>query len=226
MSPIETTLHTENVLSTAKRMRISCLSTEDTTDLVLPNIAEYSTNNEMSLDINVHRLEISSSPIKAYEEHSIVGRRILDFAYICTQIREKDNHEPYSCSFKDICTVETKIGLTSSFSFKCNFCLKQYALNSENTNANMTDINIAAVAGIMNVGGGFSQLQTISASLEVPPLSQHIYNKSHDIVCKSYEESAVKNMEAATKEEIQLAISAGEIDTDGTPVISVVADGS
>lgn len=78
----------------------------------------------------------------------------------------------------------------------------------------------------MNVGGGFSQLQTITASLEIPPLSQHIYNKSHDVVCKSYEESALKEMEAAAKEEAELAISAGEIDTDGTPIISVVADGS
>lgn len=33
-------------------------------------------------------------------------------------------------------------------------------------------------------------------------------------------------MEAAAKEEIQLTISTGEIDTDGIPVISVVADGS
>lgn len=126
----------------------------------------------MSLDIDVHKLETSSSLIKNYEEHSIAGKRILDFAYICMQIRDKDNHEPYSCSFKDmICTGETKIGLTSSFSFKCNFCLKQYTLKSENANANMTDINTAAVAGIMNVGGGFSQLQTITASLEIPPLS-------------------------------------------------------
>lgn len=143
------------------------------------------------------------------------------------QIREKDNHEPYSCSFKDmICTGETKIGLKSSFSFKCNFCLKQCMLKSENANANMTDINTAAVAGIMNVGRGFSQLQTITSSLEILPPSQDIYNKSHYIVCKSYEESAAKNIEAAAKEEIQLAISAGEIDTNGTPVISVVADRS
>lgn len=59
-----------------------------------------------------------------------------------------------------------------------------------------------------------------------PPLSQHIYNRSHNIVCKLYEESAVNDMEAAAKEEIQLVISAGKIDTDGIPVISIVADGS
>lgn len=125
-----------------------------------------------------------------------------------------------------VCVNEKTIGLKSSFTFKCNFCLKTYTLNSESLEANMMDINIAAVAGIMNVGGGFSQLQTMTASLEIPPLSQFVYNKSHDVVCKSFNECATKEMEAAAKEEAQLAISAGDIDTDGTPLISVVADGS
>lgn len=184
---------------------------------------EYDVNS----DVETHKLEISISPIKNHVEHIIVGRRILDLAYICQQIKEKDNHDPYSCSFKDmVCVNEKKIGLKSCFTFKCNFCLKTYTLDSESPEANMTDINIAAVAGIMNVGGGFSQLQTMTASLEIPPLSQFVYNKSHDIVCKSFNECATKEMEAAAKEEAQLAISAGDIDTDGTPLISVVADGS
>ncbi|XP_060875891.1 uncharacterized protein LOC132949126 [Metopolophium dirhodum] len=183
---------------------------------------EYDVNS----DVDTHKLETSISPIKNHE-HTIVGRRILDLAYICQQIKEKDNHDPYGCSFKDmVCVNEKKIGLKSSFAFKCNFCLKTYTIDSESSEANMTDINIAAVAGIMNVGGGFSQLQTMTASLEIPPLSQFVYNKSHDIVCKSFNECALKEMEAAAKEEAQLAVSAGDIDTDGTPLISVVADGS
>jgi len=59
--------------------------------------------------------------------------------------------------------MKKKIGLKSSFLFKCNFCLKTYIIDSESSEANITDINIAAVAGIMNVGGGFSQLQTMTA---------------------------------------------------------------
>jgi len=107
-----------------------------------------------------------------------------------------------------VCVNENKIGLKSSFTFKCNFCLKMYTLDSESSEANMMDINITAVAGIMNVGGGFSQLQTMTAFFEIPPSSQFVYNKSHDIVCKSFNECATKEMEAAAKEEAQLAISA------------------
>lgn len=90
----------------------------------------------------------------------------------------------------------------------------------------MTEINIAAIDGIMDIGGAFSQLQAMAASMEIPPLSQFVYNTSHNRVCKSFEEYAKNEMEIAAIEEAQLAISAGEIDTDGTPLISVVADGS
>lgn len=54
-------------------------------------------------------------------------------------------------------------------------------------------------------------LQSMTASLEIPPLSQFIYNKSHDIVCRLFEELAMKEMKAAAKEETELAIYLLEI---------------
>jgi hypothetical protein len=65
---------------------------------------EYDINS----DVNTHKLEISISPIKNHVEHTIVGRRILDLAYICRQINEEDNHDPYGCSFKDMVCVNEK----------------------------------------------------------------------------------------------------------------------
>lgn len=41
----------------------------------------------------------------------------------------------------------------------------------------------------------------MTAGLEIPPLSQFVYNKSHNIVCKLFEEVDMKEMEAAAKEE-------------------------
>lgn len=215
----------------AKRVKITYPTNQDDTDLAQPLITTNQNITETDIlyyNINTHKLNISISPLKNnLVQHNIVGRRILDLVYICTQIKEKDNHDPYGCSFKDmVCINEINIGLKSSFTFLYNFCHKKYTIDSENPKANMTDINIAAVAGIMNIGGGYSQLQCMTVSLEIPPLGQFIYNKSHDIVCKSFEELAMKEIETAAKEEAKLAISAGDIDTDGTPLISVVADSS
>lgn len=155
------------VCQVAKRLKLSCSLSQDDINLAQP--LATSTSNKYNIN-SAHQQEISSSPIKTRVEYNIVGRRILDLAYICQQIKEKDNHDPYGCSFKDmVCVNEKKIGLKSSFAFKCDFYLKTYTVDSENPEANMTDINIAAVAGIMNVGGGFSQLQTMTASLEIPP---------------------------------------------------------
>ena len=39
------------------------------------------------------------------------------------------------------------------------------------------------VAGNMNVGAGFSQLETITCAIEIPPMSQYIYDRHHTIVC-------------------------------------------
>jgi len=41
-----------------------------------------------------------------------------------------------------------------------------------------------------------------------------------------YEKAAANAMEEAAKEEAQLAILAGNVDSDGTPLVTVVADGS
>lgn len=208
-----------------KHLKVSCSLSQDDIDLAQPLATPE--KSAIYSDVDSHKLEISISPMKNHIEYNRVGRRILDLAYVCQQIKEKDNHGPYSFSFEDmVCVGEKKIGLKSTFTFKCNFCLKIYVIDSERSETHMTDINIAAVAGIMNVGGGFSQLQAVTASLEIPPLSQFMYNKSHDTVCKSFNQCATKEMEGAAKEEAQLALSIGDIDTDGTPLISVVADGS
>lgn len=90
----------------------------------------------------------------------------------------------------------------------------------------MMDLNTAAVAGIMNVGAGYSQLETITAALDIPPMSQFIYNKYHAIVCEGYEKAAEKAMKDAAKEEAELAISSGNVDVDGVLLITVVSDGS
>jgi hypothetical protein len=78
----------------------------------------------------------------------------------------------------------------------------------------------------MNVGAGFSQLETITCAIEIPPMSQYIYDRYHTIICMGYERAAANAMEETVKEEAELAILSGNIDSDGTPFIIIVADGS
>lgn len=62
--------------------------------------------------------------------------------------------------------------------------------------------------------------------MEIPTINQKTYKIEHDRICDGYEEAAFKSMNEAAKEEAQLAIAAKEVDIDGTPLVTVVADGS
>ena len=126
-----------------------------------------------------------------------------------------------------VCVNEKQDGLISSFKFICLLCNTQKVINSEKKlDQEVMNLNTAIVAGNMNVGAGFSQLETITCAVEIPPISQYIYDKHHSIVCLGYEKAAANAMEEAAKEEAQLAILAGNVDSDGTPLVTVVADGS
>ena len=61
------------------------------------------------------------------------------------------------------------------------------------------DLNVAAVNGIMSIGGGFYNLEEFLACLDVPA--------------------------KAAKEEAEYAQQIGSIDDNGTPLVPVVADG-
>jgi len=179
------------------------------------------------MEIQNQTLNFSTSPVKTQNNVKLYGRRIVDIAFIFEQIVETD-HSPFDCSFKNmICIREKSVGLTSSYTFVCKLCNIEKTIFSENLKKlQMMDLNTAAVAGIMNVGAGYSQLETITSTLDIPSMSQFIYNKHHTIVCKGYEKAAEKAMKDAAEEEAELAISSGNIDVDGTPLITVVADGS
>lgn len=160
--------------------------------------------------IQNHTLNVSITPEKIPNILKLYGRRIVDIAFIFEQIAETD------CCFKDmVCIREKSIGLISSFTFVCTFCKIEKTIFSENqTKSEMMDLNTAAVAGNMNFGAGYSQLETIISALEIPSMSQFIYNKHHSIVCNGYEKAAEKAMKDAAKEETELAILLGNVDVD------------
>lgn len=155
---------------------------------ILPMISETQndTSTQLFADVENTKLNISFSPQKYdTKTHSLFGRRIVDIAHIFKQIIDADNHKPFDCIFKDmVCVNEKRDGLVSSFKFICSLCKTQKVINTENKDdQEAMNLNTAIVAGNMNVGAGFSQLETITCAVEIPPMSQYIYNKHHAIVC-------------------------------------------
>lgn len=88
------------------------------------------------------------------------------------------------------------------------------------------NVNKDAVLAVMSIGSGFSHLEQLSASLDIPCMSPRFYSKVHDEICDIWEETSIKTMKNAADIERQLAIEAGEVDSNGTPLITVVVDGS
>ncbi|XP_046396856.1 uncharacterized protein LOC124163807 [Ischnura elegans] len=78
----------------------------------------------------------------------------------------------------------------------------------------------------MSSGGGYSQLDDIFSAMDIPVMTEKTYKKYHDKVCEGWQTSAAKEMEAAAKTEASNAIMNGDVDTDGVPLITVIADGS
>jgi len=74
-------------------------------------------------------------------------------------------------------------------------------------------------------GIGHTQLSELSASIELPSLSTVSYLKNLSVMSNSIQETAFDEMIKAGNEERQIAINSGNVDKNGTPLCTVVADG-
>lgn len=87
-------------------------------------------------------------------------------------------------------------------------------------------INAAIVTAIVNTGQGFTNLEQFSSILDMPCMSNKTYQKYHQFLSKQTENTAWESIELAGKEEARLAVENGDINCDGIPMITVVADGA
>ncbi|XP_049268013.1 uncharacterized protein LOC125756965 [Rhipicephalus sanguineus] len=78
----------------------------------------------------------------------------------------------------------------------------------------------------MSIGCGFSNLNELFASMDIPGMSSDTYAKIQDNVGDFINQAAWDEMKKAGAEEARLARECGEIDNDGVPMITVVADGA
>ncbi|XP_039299425.1 uncharacterized protein LOC120355167 [Nilaparvata lugens] len=88
------------------------------------------------------------------------------------------------------------------------------------------DINSAAVAGSITNGGGFLALQRLLSSMNIHAMNKKTYEKHEALISKDWEETAIEEMRKAAEEEIRLAKERGDVNNEGVPLLTVVADGS
>lgn len=152
------------------------------------------------------------------------GRRLVDIMFLFDAIKNIDHH-PFDCTFKNLTLIkENKNGFFSEFFFVCNFCNKQEIITNENRDS--MPVNSAMVAAIVNTGQGYTQLDTFSAFLNMPNMSNPLYQKIHNDLIKHTENAALEAMEIAGKEEARLAVEENNVNENGIPLITVVADGT
>lgn len=153
------------------------------------------------------------------------GRRIVDMKHIFFQIQNEQCHTPgLGCSFMNVELInEITIGFETKWIFKCKMCNLLTTLESENKELNYIPINKAVVNGTYAIGIGHTQLAEFSATIDVPCMSSKTYMKYNDEMSMCIETTAWSLIKLAGIEERKLALEAGDIDSDGTPMC--VADG-
>lgn len=154
------------------------------------------------------------------------GRRFVDIGHIFKSI-QCIRHEGFDCTFSNLYFVkENRKGYFSQFIFKCKMCCKIEVISSEPENTSTIKINTAIVSSVVNTGQGYAQLEQFSAILNMPCMTNTTYQKEHEIISGYIETTMWQSIEMAGKEEAKMAIERGDVNKDGVPLITVVADGA
>ncbi|CAG4930598.1 unnamed protein product [Parnassius apollo] len=149
-------------------------------------------------------------------KRNISGRRIVDIKYFFSKLQEISNHSPYNCGVQSLKIVgEKRVGLSSKFTLECLMCKGKFLLS-----------NIpAVVAGAVSVGIGYSQLDELLSAIDLPMMTEPLYQKQHEFVSNAWEKALGQSMQEAAEEEKRIALEKGRVTTGGIPIIDVIADG-
>ncbi|CAN8014726.1 unnamed protein product, partial [Ixodes persulcatus] len=161
---------------------------------------------------------------------ALEGRRIVDIGHFVQSLQDSSRHEPFGCTFADMAFVsERRHGLHSSFTFKCRMCSRVDVIESEprpEKDSRLMDVNSAAVSGVLSVGAGFSNLSELLAALNIPCMASGTFASKEGPLIDVIELAAWQSMKEAGVEEARMARECGEVDGEGYPLITVIADGA
>ncbi|KAG5890513.1 hypothetical protein JTB14_016391 [Gonioctena quinquepunctata] len=80
--------------------------------------------------------------------------------------------------------------------------------------------------GAVSTGIGYSTLPEMSAAINIPMMAENTYSHCHYKISDFIYSTSEKVLDDAEKEEAELDRNLGEIDGNGIPFITVVADGA
>ncbi|KAF0701763.1 Uncharacterized protein FWK35_00036722, partial [Aphis craccivora] len=183
--------------------------------------------NDSCDSYNNLKLSLPNNSDEENNKNFLSGRRIINVDYFLNSL-QSIKHEPFNCSIQNLVfKSEIKKGFFSEFHFQCNLCRKKEVIFSEPPDISQSlSINAAIVTATVNTGQGFTNLEQFSSILDMPCMSNKSYQKFHQFLSKQIENTAWESIELAGKEEARLAIENGDINSNGIPMITVVADGA
>ncbi|KAJ8882211.1 hypothetical protein PR048_018699 [Dryococelus australis] len=224
------------------------------TDLVTPGCSQWTDNQNnhnngrksSKVEVNRNRKpfpesspkscinnQIASNSTKSsVPKENITGCRIFYVSHVFNEIKRMRHHtDVFGCDIANIVMVrEKRRGMEIIFHFVCNMCVYEDIFSSvmqHNENGQATeDINSTWVNSMFLTEQGYSQLRNITAALDMPCMSKETYNRHQKKLSSEIHDIAWKIMQAAAKEETELALAAGNIDSDGVPLTTFISDGS
>ena len=104
-------------------------------------------------------------------------------------------------------------------------CNLKFIIESDSNDENYLPVNYCAVAGMLSIGGGHSNLEEFSSALNLPIMSNKKYQSIHDDLSNKWEQVAQETMEKAAEKERKFAIAEGKVSKNAIPIIDVIVDG-
>ncbi|CAH1994216.1 unnamed protein product [Acanthoscelides obtectus] len=162
-----------------------------------------------------------------YEDYfeELERRRIVNLGHMLFEYGKVLNHSK-ACTMGRMDFVEEKrIGHLVKLHFFCDNCEKRMVIESEPPCTTKKSVNTAPVWGSISTGIGHSQYEELMGVLNVPAMTSRTFRKKTSTVKKVWEEILNDDMKAAGIEEKRVAIEKGNLMPDGTPYITVIANG-
>lgn len=172
-------------------------------------------------------VDLDQEQVTKRDPLKLSGRRVVNIADLFDQIKDLNRHSPIGCTFSNMEAIsETRKGLNSGFVFQCQMCNFKTTVWTEKAHADIMDVNTAAVCGTVTTGGGHAQLEESLSVLDIPPMGYGTFKRCEVKVTEGWADTAAAEMAEAAAEEARMAREQNEVDKDGVPLITVVADGA
>lgn len=161
---------------------------------------------------------------------SINGNRILNMNHFLNQLVKISGHNmAFGCSLQNLKLIsEHRIGLNSTYFFKCNMCNLVQKISSQlltEQKANPNSINYQSVLAGISTGIGYRQIEEFLGVIDIPYLAPNTFNKLQKEAQRDIQRGCNKEMYNAAMEAKKIAIEENSVDFDGTPLVCVQIDG-